>query len=92
MNVINVWGMVCFHKVLDTGVDFMKYVAMAQLDKIVDVESFRVETGIVYLIQNTVSKKVYVGITCNSFVRRYGMRFESHNEHLNRSIMRGRSK
>ena len=64
----------------------IEYVAKTSLDKIAEHEMFREATGIVYMIKNTINKKVYIGITGNTFVRRYGVNFETHNEHLFRSI------
>ena len=64
----------------------MDYIAKACLDAIADAEEFCSSTGILYMIENEVNNKVYIGITSNTFVRRYGLRFESHNEHLMRSI------
>lgn len=64
----------------------IEYVAKSSLDTVAENKAFREEIGIVYLIENSVNGKVYVGITGNTFIRRYGMKFETHNEHLCRSI------
>ncbi len=56
------------------------------LDKIGQVEGFRNERGIIYIIKNKINSKKYIGQSVNSFIDRYGYGFNTHNKHLNRSI------
>lgn len=82
-------NMIIYYRFLDfveLEVFIIEYLAKTTLDKIAEDEFFRNKTGIVYIIENIINKKKYVGITGNTFVRRYGMKFKSHNEHLCRSI------